>query len=371
MSNELDFAYELSKSAIIAPDHYHTVITLACAATHKIDDLDSAARILALGLKGSGKSTLLKVARYLAANTTAPTGVLAMTAPSYVADFRLNPHCTHLIDEISQLFGTMGSNGGHSKFYTYLNQGYTRDTAWAQMQENKAPLQIPIFGFVFMAGLGLACPEDLRDRSIILRMEKAPKKAEVADFSDPQTKAAFQYGGKMLKSWAQRIGKLDPSSIKGIHPELTHRNAEVWGALFQMAQAAGGVWPDRILLAFERLALGAGVPVYAPEDQILADWLTFSAQYDVNDGVPSGQFAAYAYEQDHGAFLGMKPGQFKQFAVSILGPTAPFYDHDAGKMIRGWAGPVKVMNTENAQSRMIELEAQTEDESETVVWDDF
>lgn len=375
-SKELDYAREKVGEAIIAPAHYLDVITIACAATHRVNDFDSAARILSLGKKGSGKSTLLKVAKYLAANTTAPTGVLGMTAPSYVADFRMNPNCTHLIDEINHLFGEAGSNGKNSKFYTYLNQGYTRETAYAQMQENKVTLQLPIFGFIFMAGLGLACPEDLRDRSIVLRMEKAPAKAEVADFSLPETKSAFTYAGRMLGSWTQRLGKLSVADVRGLHPKLVHRTMEVWGPLFAIALAAdggeAGEWTGRMLVAFERLELNAGVPVYAPEDQLLADWLTFQAAYDCADGVPSGQFAEFANGLDHGAYLAMKPGQFKQFAVGILGPTAPFYDHDASKTVRGWGGAVAAMNTEHAQARLTELEVKGEtDEAESVSWDDF
>lgn len=370
-STELDYARELVASAMIAPDHYHDVITLACAATYKVDDFDHACRILALGLKGSGKSTLLKVARFLAANTTAPTGVLAMTAPSYVADFRLNPRCTHLIDEISQLFGPMGSSGKFSKFYTYLNQGYDRETAFAQMQENKAPLVIPIFGFVFMAGLGLAAPEDTRDRSIILRMEKAPKKAMVTDFSMPETKIAFEYAARMLRSWTQRIGKLSVATVKGLHPELNHRTMEIWGPLFAVAQAAGPEWVDRLLVAFERLELNAGAPVYAPEDQVLVDYALFTTTHDVSDGVPSGQFAEFARTREHGAYMHMKPGQFRQFAVRVLGPTAPFYDNSEGTMVRGWSSVVHRMNMQNAVEKMAELEAVIPEEDESHVWEDF
>ena len=105
MSTELNYARKLVGAAIVAPDHYLDIITLACAVTHKIDDFFTAPRILALGEKGSGKSTVLTVANYLAANAEPVTGVLAMTGPSYVADFRMNPKATHVIDEIHHLFG--------------------------------------------------------------------------------------------------------------------------------------------------------------------------------------------------------------------------------------------------------------------------
>lgn len=378
ISTELEYARNMVGSAIWAPEHYIDVITLACAATYKIDDLENAARIISLGNQGSGKSTVLTVASYLAANTTAPTGVLGMTAPSYVADYRMMPNWTPLIDEVNHLFGLAGNNGTSSKFYTYLNQGYNRATAWAQQQEKGVPLRIPIFGFAFLAGRGLACPADLRDRGVVLLMEKAPAKTEVADFALPETRDAFAYAGNMLASWASRLPKLDVSAVRELHPKLNHRTLEVWGSLFAVAMAADGgergEWTERCLVAFERLELNSKVPVYAPEDQLLADYLLYTdKRMATADGVPSGSFAQFATEQDHGAYVGMKPGQFKQFAVRVLGPTAPYYDQESGKTVRGWSGAVHQMTLSAAEKRMEELAAKPENGDETTEynWEDF
>ena len=370
-STELDYARKLTGSAISAPDHMLDAFTVACAVTHRIDDLYTAFRWLTLGPPGSGKSTTLTVGSYLAANAEPVTGVLGMTAPSYVADFRMNPHSTHFIDESHHLFGLAGQGGKSSKFYTYLNQGHTRATAFAQCQENKVALKVSIFGVVFMAGLGLACPPDLRDRSIIVRMAKASSKVEVADFSAPETRAAFEYAGKMLGSWMQRGPKIDVATVRGIHPKLTHRTMDVWGPLFALAKNVSEEWLDRMLVAFERIELDAGIPVYAPEDQLQLDYLKFCSMYDVSDGVPSGQFAEFANAQNHGAYLDKKPGQFKQFAVSVLGPTTPFYENDSQKMVRGWSDVIHRMNFEAATAKAAALEAGKEDSSEDTEWEDF
>lgn len=383
-STELEYANKLTASALYAPDHYAHVITVASALTWKIDDVDSAPRILALGLKGSGKSTILKIAYRLAANASPPTGVKAMTAPSYVADFRMNPRCTHNLDECNHLFGEAGNAGKNSQFYTYINQGYLRDTAYAQFQENRVKLQIPIFGVVFMAGLGLGAPEDTRDRSIILKMEKAPENYEVADFAMKETKEAFSYAGRALNSWAQRTPRLDTSAVRGLHRKLNHRMMEVWGPLFAVALVADdgepGLWVSRLLTAFERIELNGGIPVYAPEDQLMLDYLEFCERNEVAQassgeklimaGVPSGAFAQFATARQHGAYTGMKPGQFKQFAVKILGPTTPYYDGE--KTVRGWADIVHKLNVEHAEARKAELEASSEPPAdEKYAWEDF
>ena len=378
MSNctELDYADKLVKSAIYAPEHYATVITLACALTHKIDDVDSAPRVIALGLPGSGKSTMLRVAYRLAANCMEPTAVLAMSAPSYIAEFRMNPRCTPNLDEINQLFGEAGQNGKHSKFYSYLNQGHLRETGVAKFQENKVPLKVPIFGVAFMAGRGLGCPEDTRDRAVILAMAKAPENVQVADFSLKETKDTFTYGGNMLKSWAQRSGKLNVSACRGLHPKLNHRTMDVWGPLIAVAMEADGgepgEWTEKALTAFDRIELNSGVPVYAPEDQLLVDYVAFCDTRNASEGVPSGDFAQYATEQPHGAYAAYRPGQFKQFAVKILGPTTPYYDSTQAKMVRGWSDVVHKMNLDHARSRKEELEASKADApGDEFTWEDF
>jgi len=227
-----------------------------------------------------------------------------------------------------------------------------------------------------MAGLGLAVPEDLGDRSIPLKMKQAPQGVSVADFSLPETKACFDYAGKMLESWAQRTPKLDVAAVRGLHPKLNHRTMEVWGPLFALCLVADGgepgEWTARMLVAFDRIELNGGVPVYAPADQLLKDYVDFVTEHPA-EAVPSGAFAEFATNRDHGAYSNMKPGQFKQFAVKLLGPTAPYYDAESSTMVRGWSDVIHKMNLEHAVSRMDELEATADNggEDEKVVWEDF
>jgi hypothetical protein len=206
-------------------------------------------------------------------------------------------------------------------------------------------------------------------------MEAAPDNYEVADFSAKETKDAFSYAGAVLETWAKSV-KVDTSKVRGLHPKLNHRTMEVWGPLIAVCiEADGGEpgeWTDRILLAFERIELNGGTPVYAPQDQILVDYLDFMEAAHEETGVPSGAFAQYATTQPHGAYTGMKPGQFKQFAVKHLGPTAPYYDAEKGTTVRGWSDMVHKLNMDRATVRKEELEASKDDgDGEAYEWEDF
>jgi hypothetical protein len=368
-STALDYAREQVASAVHAPDHYIDVITLACALTYRLDGLNSAARILALGEKGSGKSTVLTVASFLARDAGTPTGVTAMTAPSYISDYKANPNQTPVLDEINHLFGAAGTTGTHSKFYTYINQGYNRRTAVAQYQENKMTTKVKIFGVVFMAGLGLAAPPDMRERSILLKMQKAPATVQVADFSDERVVFAFEYAARCLASWASSLPRLSLADVRGLHPKLNHRVMEVWGPLFALAMQAGDVWGKRIMTAFERIELDAGIPCYTPDIQIRLDYLKFSEVLGSSEGIRSGQFAEWACSQDHGAYISMKKGQFAQFAVRHLGPTAPFYDGET--TVRGWSDSVHQMNLSNARRTAADVEKRAAVDEDDNAFEDF
>lgn len=372
MDEALDYARELTGSALHAPGHYLDVITLACALTHKIDDVYSAPRILALGPQGSGKSQVLTVANQLAAHAGPVMGIRAMTGPSYVGAFRMNPRHTPFLDEVNHLFSEAGNGGKTSAFYTYINQGYRRDTGYAQYQENRAPVLIPIFGVAFLAGLGLAAPPDMRERSVLIPMKRAGSANDVADFSDAQVRAAFAYGKLCLDSWAKSVPALSTAGLRDLHPKLRHRLMDVWGPLLAVARAGGDRWLKKGLLAFEYIALEGGIPVHPPEQQVILDYLDYVESRPVAEGVASGAFAQWATTREHGAYLSMKPGQFRQFAVSRLGPTSPFHMAAEGQTVRGWSGLPHQMNINNAEQLRAEIAASADPgPHEEESWEDF
>lgn len=376
MSRELDHIRSLTESALVMPGHYITAFVLTLAVTHKIDDFRTAPRFLALGEPGSGKSTVLEIASYLASHADTPTGINQMTAPAMKSTYFMEPRTTLILDEMNHLFGESGQNGKGSEKRGILNQGYKRRTAWVKHSRSDVTVKIPAFGVVFMAGLGMAAPTDMRERSIVIKMDKLKSKPDyIADLSKAETEGAFNYGQRVLESWAKRTGKLSTEDIEDAHPKLFGRLLDVWGPLFAVAKAAGDVWFKDCLEAFERIECDKPVPVYAPDDQLLSDYLAFVNHpgYDAADGVASGEFANFATELDseRGAYMGMKPGQFRQMAVSVLGPTTPFYDNSKSKTVRGWTDTVHAMNLQHAADRMAELEAKQADDESVTFYEDF
>jgi hypothetical protein len=371
MSRELDYVRELVASAISAPDHVLDVVTLACAVTHKMDDFDSAPRVLALGKASSGKSRVLTVASYLARGAGVPAAASSVTYASYVAEYKLDPQHTTLIDEVQHIFGETGERGKASKLYAYINQGYERHTAWASNARGRTPERVPIFGVVFMAGLGLAVPADMRERAIAFTMERATVTTDLADFSDDDTVSRFTHARRVLSAWTRKLPELSTGTVKGLHPKLAHRMMQVWGPLFAIAQQAGDAWVARTLTAFERIELDSPVPTYTPETHLWLDYLAFTDASN-SDGVSSGALAAFANDQRHGAYLSMKPGQFRQFATRILGPTAAYWDTATREHVRGWSGTSHEMNLAVARNEVERLAAEDEVKpDEPVVWTDF
>src|SRR5262249_36778241 len=101
-----------------------------------------------------------------------------------------------------------------------------------------------------LCGIG-ALPGTLRDRSIVLRLERA-KQGELSMRFDPRHTDSEQELCRKLPRWCadnrERIASCDPRLPDGVF----NRQADNWRPLFAMAEVAGGDWPRRCADAFEK-----------------------------------------------------------------------------------------------------------------------
>lgn len=280
MSEEYDSPLDelrdfVSETLYLKPEQTDAV-ALAIAASHATDAFITIPRILVTAEHPqSGKSTLLDVAMMTAGNPLDGAG----TAPGLTAAFINNDGrqpLTLVRDEISQIFNRNGLGGQKHPLYDPLVRGYRKSATVLFSSGHQANL-VSIYGMAWLAGLGVACPADLRSRSIHIKMQPKPESMILRPTGAEDTLAL----GKVYQDALHRWTRAQFSFLKDyarntplhrIHPKLSNRRAEIWCSLFAVATMAGGSWPARCLMAFEALALDeSDRPVVTPLQQVLLD----------------------------------------------------------------------------------------------------
>lgn len=119
---------------------------------------------------------------------------------------------------------------------------------------------LPVFGAVALAGLDVLSTSTggslapLLSRAVIVRMRKSEDRI-------PQLTGKTRNEGGLLHAaltaWAQQERETLTGEIPELPDWLTGRPAEIWDALFRIAHAAGGDWPERVEMAAEDLALAS------------------------------------------------------------------------------------------------------------------
>jgi hypothetical protein len=155
------------------------------------------------------------------------------------------------IDEIDELFG---KGVAKKTLRSLLNAGYKAGASWSRMNRQN----LPIFGPVVMAGLGLvfrsaAGLDALRSRTIMVIMKPARR-------AEPYRPRMHDPMAEMIKSdletWIQANTADILENWPDLPPGIEDRSAEVWEPLFMIANVAGGHWPQSCWNAARELVLG-------------------------------------------------------------------------------------------------------------------
>jgi hypothetical protein len=100
---------------------------------------------------------------------------------------------------------------------------------------------IPAYCAVALAGLGWL-PETLMSRSIVIRMRRrAPSETIEPYRRRDEIDEGHELRGR-LAGWAAAKGRILYAARPALPPGIEDRNADVWEALFAVADAAGGDW---------------------------------------------------------------------------------------------------------------------------------
>jgi hypothetical protein len=215
---------------------------------HAMDKWDSTPRIAFLSPEpGSGKTRALEVSELLVPRPVASVNATAAYLFRKVSDDHGAP--TILFDEIDTLFGAKAKE--HEEVRGLLNAGHRRGaTAGRCVVKGKEILteELPAYCAVAIAGLGNV-PDTITSRSIIVRMRRRAPTETV----EPFRRRLYAEQGHALRDRLAAWAKLIEPQLENAWPEMpagiTDRNADVWEALFAIADAAGGTWPTAARVA--------------------------------------------------------------------------------------------------------------------------
>lgn len=225
-------------------DHAHVAHTLWVAHTHLLNACESTPRLAFLSPEpGSGKSRALETTELLVPNPMPAVNVSVSYLYRSVSSEGGRP--TILYDEIDCVFGAKTSSD-HEDVRGLLNAGHRRGAIVGRCVVRGKTVELenfPVFAAVAMAGLG-DLPDTILTRSIIVRMRRRAPGEHVEPFRRRLHAEEGERIRDRLAAWAEEI---EPT-ITGAWPEMpssiTDRDADVWEAIFAIADAAGGDWPE-------------------------------------------------------------------------------------------------------------------------------
>jgi putative DNA primase/helicase len=210
--------------------------------------------------KRCGKSTLLSLFQRLACRALVSSNI---TGPAL---FRVieawKP--TLLIDEADAF---MRDN---EELRGLLNCGHTRDSAYVvrTVGDDHTPKLFFVFGAKAIAGIGRLA-DTLMDRSIELKLRRKRPHEQVDKLRDAEA-GMFEALQAKLARWAHDNADAVRRARPALPDTLHDRAADNWEALLQIAEVAGGPWPDLGRMAAITLS-GAPEDSQSAGAELLAD----------------------------------------------------------------------------------------------------
>lgn len=229
---------------VFPTDAAYVAVALWDAHAHLLDAFDSTPRLAFLSPEpGSGKSRALEIVE-----TLVPQPMVAVNA-SAAALFRAvsgaEGRPTILFDEIDTVFGPKA--GENEELRGFLNAGHRRSGVTYRCigdGGNQTVVAFPSYCGVAVAGLG-SLPDTILTRSVIIRMRRRARNETVEPFRQRIHTAEGHALRDRLAAWADSVR----DQVDGVFPtmpeEVTDRPADVWEPLIAVADAAGGLWPER------------------------------------------------------------------------------------------------------------------------------
>jgi putative DNA primase/helicase len=263
----LDTIAKRHRAYVALPDYAADVCALWEAHSHCFEVFDISARLCVTSPeKGCGKTTLLDV---IALFVPRPLSTENLTAAVL---FRLieTRKPTVLADEYDSWLRD------NEELRGLFNAGHRRGGKALRCEgDNHEVRAFGVYGPAVLCGIG-ALPGTLRDRSIVIRLERAKPNEIRKRFDSRHTEYERELCRKLARWCAENRPRLEACDPK-MPDRAFNRLADNWRLLFAIAEIAGGDWPARTAAAFDKLtrredseAEGLGVMLLADIQQIFA-----------------------------------------------------------------------------------------------------
>lgn len=220
--------------------HVEVAVTLWIAATHAVDVLNTAPRLVIRSpQKRCGKSRLLDLVTALT-RSSQPTANVSSAVLYRLMGGTNKP--TLIIDEADTIWGNKKSAEQNEDLRGLVNAGFERGRPTLRWDAAQRKLEeLETFGFVALAGIG-QLPDTITDRAVNFIMRRRKAGERVAPFRSRRDGKPLQQLRDQVAEWvAVHLG-----DIEKMQPDLPvdDRAADVWEPLVIIADLAGGDWPE-------------------------------------------------------------------------------------------------------------------------------
>jgi putative DNA primase/helicase len=241
----LDEALATSKRFVAADDAYLAANVVWAAHTHLVHSetvflLVTPRLLITAAAENSGKTTLLKISKHLSARGLM---FVNMTPASLFRVFDdLRP--TICVDEADNAF----ARGANAELLSLINAGHERGSFVTRVEEidgARVPQFFGVWGAIALAAIGRLPAATTQSRCIVVPLKRAWG-GQIPERLRPGMEDVFVPIRRKLVRWAQDITDLpEPRKLPG----LDNRIGDNWEPLLQIAELAGGRWPELITRA--------------------------------------------------------------------------------------------------------------------------
>jgi hypothetical protein len=233
----------LTSFVVFTNDSEALAVTLWVAHTYLMDAIDTTPRLVIRSPeKQAGKSRVLEVLKLLC-----PTPVLSHNvSAAYITRKIASGRPTLLLDEYDTIF--LDTSDKSETLRSILNAGYETGSTYGRVDKTMAPVDMPAFAAVALAGIGNP-PDTIADRAVVINMRRKTKAEKVQRFRKrivrPQ---GLEISGRAA-AWSKRA--LEVFDLEGteIPEDISDRQADIWEPLLAIADLAGVEWGNAARIA--------------------------------------------------------------------------------------------------------------------------